>query len=296
MSQDNMLIFLLDNGRYRGAIIDSTEMLRLMQEKHETGVLETFALGETYTAAGLLTSMLKGKDRMIIRFECQGPIKGISVETTAEGNVRGYLMNNPIPLSKIPESLDLSDLFGPGFLSIIKFPEGSRQSFTGQVMIEYGSIAKDLAGYYTTSENTPTAFNLSVKFNKDGSIKGAGGIFIQRLPDSDTIKGDDERTAEIEQSLVNMDSIGVTLSAGTELSEIVFNNFRKFQPDVIAERSINFSCSCNRELFETYLKGLPENDRTDLAENGPFPLKTTCHNCNTVYEFSKHELRKMFSL
>ena len=58
--ESNMKIFLLNRGKYRGAVLDATKMLLEMQKAHETGIIETYALGETYIAAGLLTSMLQG--------------------------------------------------------------------------------------------------------------------------------------------------------------------------------------------------------------------------------------------
>jgi len=295
MNNDNMSIFLLNNGKYRGALLDATEMIRKMRVQHKTGVIETYALGETYIAAGLLTSMLKGKDRIGIVFECGGPIKGISVEVNAAGDVRGYLKNNPIPLDQVPESLDLSMLFGPGFLSITKYLQDSKQPFTGQVMINFGSIAKDLAHYYTTSENTPTAFNLSVKFDADGELLGAGGMYIQKMPSADSEPEADEKEAgEIQDALSSMPSIGISLSEGESLSEILLNSFGGFKPDVIGSRSINFRCSCDKSLFRTYLGGLKHEDKIDILENGPYPLITLCHNCNTEYKFNKNELKEIF--
>ena len=296
MANDNMSIFLLDGGKYRGALLDGTLMVREMKKAHETGVIETFALGETYIAAGLLTSMLKGKDRLGIFFECGGPIKGINVEVNADGNVRGYLANNPIPLDEIPESLDLSMLFGPGFLSVTKYLEDSKQPFTGRVMITYGSVAKDLAYYYTTSENTPTAFNLSVKFDRTGEVIGAGGMFIQKMPDDEDKGGDaaEKRSAEIQDALEKMPSIGLSLAEGKSVSDILSDSMGGFSPNVIGSRYIEFKCSCSRELFKSYLGGLKAEDRQDIVENGPFPLVTMCHNCNTRYEFGKNELRSIF--
>jgi molecular chaperone Hsp33 len=295
MNKDNMSIFMLNDGRYRGALLDATQMVQEMRTQHETGVIETYALGETYIAAGLLTSMLKGNDRLGIVFECGGPIKGISVEVNAEGSVRGYLKNNPIPLEEIPESLDLSMLFGPGFLSITKYLEGSKQPFSGQVMITYGSIAKDLAHYYTTSENTPTAFNLSVKFDTEGKLIGAGGLYIQKMPSENQDENEDDKEAgDIQEVLSKMQSIGLSLAEGRNLSEILSGNFNNFKPDVIGSRSIRFNCSCDKEIFRTYLGGLKKEDKVDLLENGPFPLITLCHNCNTKYEFTKKELKEIY--
>lgn len=301
-NESNMKIFMLNKGRYRGAALDATQMVKEMQAAHKTGILETYALGETYIAAGLLTSMLKGHDRLGLVFECGGPIKGINVEVTAEGHVRGYLKNNPFPLEKTPEDLNLSMLFGPGFLSVIKYLENSKQPFSGQVMITYGSIAKDLAYYYTRSENLPTAFNLSVKFNKDGTVRGAGGVFIQKMPEeggktdkSDISDIEEQEAGAIEDALTNMPSIGRSLSDGTELSELISSSFGKFYPNVIGSRSIEFNCSCSRELFSNYLRGLKDEDRRELYENGPFPVTTVCHNCNTDYKFSKIELKSLFN-
>ena len=296
----NMQIFLLNNGRYRGAVLDATDMIREMQKAHDTGILETYALGETYIAAGLLTSMLKGNDRLAIVFECGGPIKGINVEVTAGGNVRGYLKNNPFPLDEVPDSLDLSMLFGPGFLSITKYLENSKQPFTGQVMISYGSVAKDLAYYFTTSENLPTAFNLSVKFNKDGSILGSGGVFIQKMPEfgGNLVKNEAideiEDADEIQNSLTSMKSVGISLSEGKSLDELIEENFGSFKPEIVGSKKIDFKCSCSRELFINYLNGLKADDKDEILEKGPFPLVTVCHNCNTEYKFEKKELLNIF--
>jgi len=301
IDKPNMEIFLLNKGRYRGAVLDAGAMIKSMREAHDTGILETYALGETYIAAGLLTSMLKGKDRLALVFECGGPIKGINVEVSADGHVRGYLKNNPFPLDKPPESLNLSMLFGPGFLSVVKYLENSKQPFSGQVMITYGSVAKDLAYYYTKSENLPTAFNLSVKFNNDGSLLGAGGVFIQKMPEeggtADKTAADaavDDEAELIQEALTSMPSIGKSLSESIGLSEIISETFGDFFPNVIGTRNIDFKCSCNQELFSTYLKGLKEEDKREIYENGPFPVTTVCHNCNTDYKFTKSELKELF--
>ncbi|MDC7228617.1 MAG: Hsp33 family molecular chaperone HslO [Spirochaetales bacterium] len=297
-NESNMKIFLLNQGSYRGAALDATEMIRKMQTAHETGVLETYALGETYIAAGLLTSMLKGNDRLALVFECGGAIGGINVEVNSSGHVRGFLKNKPFPLEKAPEDFNLSMLFGPGFLSVIKYLENSKQPFTGQVMIEYGSIAKDLANYYTTSENLPTAFNLSVKFNKDGSVLGAGGVFIQKMPaeGGKAVESENDETAgKLQDAIISMPSIGLSIADGRDISGIISDTFNEFSPNVVGVRNIEFKCSCNHELFGNYLKGLKEDDKREIYENGPFPVRTLCHNCNSAYEFSKNELKELFN-
>jgi molecular chaperone Hsp33 len=57
--------------------------------------------------------------------------------------------------------------------------------FTGKVMMAHGSLAKDLAHYYLTSEQISTSFSLSVKFDNQGDVAAAGGMFLQAMPDAE---------------------------------------------------------------------------------------------------------------
>ena len=200
---DKIDVFLLNNGTVRGALIHGTKMINQMRVNHNLGILETLALGQSYIGAGLMTSMIKGNDRISFAIECGGPIKGLSVEASADGQVRGYLFVNPIPVTEPVESFNLSPFFGPGFLSVTKHLESSKQPFTGQVMLQHGRIAKDLANYFLESEQIKTAFILSVYFDKDGRAVGAGGLFLQALPGAE-----DTALELLEDSVQIMPSMG----------------------------------------------------------------------------------------
>ncbi len=135
-------VFLLQNETVRGTVINGTEMVNQMRVNHELGILETYTLGQAYLAGAVLASTVKGDDRVQLTIECGGPIKGLSVEAWASGGVRGYLQENPIEITSPLESFDLSDFFGPGFLTVTKLLEGKKQPFNSQVMIEYGSMRR----------------------------------------------------------------------------------------------------------------------------------------------------------
>ena len=182
LAEDGREIFLLEGGKVRLTAVAATEMCNQMRVNHKLGPLETYILGQAYVAGALLQSTIKGNDRIRLEIECGGPVKGISIESWAGGAVRGYLLSNPIKLEKPLTSLDTSLLYGPGFLTITKILEGSKTPFTGQIMLEYGNIAKDLALYYTRSAETPSLFYISIRFDQKGRVWGAGGIFIQALP------------------------------------------------------------------------------------------------------------------
>ncbi|MGD9212873.1 MAG: Hsp33 family molecular chaperone HslO, partial [Desulfobacteraceae bacterium] len=176
---DQMYTFLLADGTIRGTLLHATRMVNEMRANHELGILETLVLGHAYMAAGLMTTGLKGNDRISLQVQCTGPIKGLIVESNAFGEVRGYLKQIPIPINKPLEDFNLAPFYDSGSLAVTKYLEDAKQPFSGQVKLVHGSLAKDLTHYYLQSEQISTAFNLSIMFDRNGVVTGAGGLFLQ---------------------------------------------------------------------------------------------------------------------
>ncbi len=287
-ARDRLSNFLLADGTVRGAVLHGTRMVNEMRANHELGILETLVLGHAYMGVGLMTANLKGNDRLSIRINCSGPIKGLQAEANARGEVRGFLKNVPIPLEKPMEDFNLSPFFGAGFLSVTKSLESAKQPYTGEVMLEHGNIAQDLAAYFLNSEQTPTAFSLSIQFDKEGEVTGAGGLFLQAMP------GASEATVEGLEALVqSLPSLGTAFSTGEDPMALVEETFKDYTPKFLASRGIEFFCPCNEKVVGNLLTMLPRDEAEDLMENGPFPLTTSCHNCNTLYSFDKEEIRRL---
>jgi len=284
-AKDRIHQFLLAEGQVRGAILHGTRMVNEMRSNHGLGILETLVLGHAYLGAGLMTAGLKGSDRIGVKIDCSGPVRGLEVEANAFGEVRGYLKQVPIPLEKPPESFNLSPYFGAGFIRVTRFLEDAKQPFTGQVELHYGSIARDLAWYYLTSEQISTAFNLSVKFNNDGEVTGAGGLFLQALPDADNAI-----LADLENLVAGLPSIGERFADDVSATDLVRKAFGSHRPKFLADYRVEFMCHCNREKIENMLMLLPVDDLKDMRDNGPFPIEIKCHHCNTAYLFQQEDL------
>jgi len=288
-ARDRLHNFLLADGAVRGVIMNGTRMVNEMRTNHELGILETLVLGRVYLGAVLISADLKSNDRISIKIDCSGPIKGLVVEANAFGEVRGFLKRVPIPIDKPMESFDLSPFFGAGFLLVTKYLEDAKQPFTGQVMIKYGNIAKDLANYYLTSEQIPTAFNLSIKFDKEGRVTGAGGLFLQAMP-----QADDDLTAGMEKRVTDLFSLGEVFSEDKDPENLIAAAFKDYSPHFLAGHRIEFMCHCNLKQVRSLLMLLPIGDLKDIRDNGPFPLEMRCHYCNTVYHFAKEDIRKIY--
>ncbi|HPX46894.1 MAG TPA: Hsp33 family molecular chaperone HslO, partial [Treponemataceae bacterium] len=123
MHPDGMSVFLLGGGQLRGAFFHGTRFVSRMRAQHRLGLLETMVLGQASLCGALLIPTMKGRDRAVFRYDTQGPAAGFSVEANSEGYVRGFLLQDPIPLQKPLESWDLAPFFGPGLVSVIRFPE-----------------------------------------------------------------------------------------------------------------------------------------------------------------------------
>ena len=282
--RDQLYQFLLDSGRIRGAVLHATRMVGEMRANHDLGPLETLVLGQAYVAAGMMCVNLKSPESLTIKVDCSGPIGGLTAEGNAHGESRGYLSRSPIPVPADAGVPRLSDLFGtgPGTLAVTKRLRDGTRPFTGVVEIRYGSLAEDLAYYFATSEQTPSALNLSVSFDDAGHVTGAGGIFIQALPGAR-----DESVREVERLLRDQATIGAAFAGGEQPPDLLERVFGAHQPVILARRRVLFMCHCSAARFRHHLAALLRTELEDILEHGPLPVVTTCLFCNTTYRFGR---------
>lgn len=300
--EDEMSIFILAEGRYRGALFHGTRFVNRMRLQHNLGILETQVFGQACLSGALLIPTMKGRENLLFRYDTNGPAAGFCVNADSTGTVRGYLLQNQIPIEKPLESWDLSPFFGDGTLTISRLSEGAREYQTGSVEIVHRNIAKDLAWYFQQSEQTKTAFNTSIMMDKKGRVIGAGGMFLQKMPGFGGNLGnekneywngmdEDELTERVEHAFSSCPSLGQWYSEKGDNDDIIYGLFRDFAPTVPVTRKIRFDCDCSKEKFIKHIKALSAAELDDIKKNGPNPLEIVCHNCGSVYKISLDELK-----
>ena len=287
-AQDRLHRFIFADGMMRGGILNATQMVNEMRANHELGPIETLLLGQAYMAGALLTFNLKGKDRIALHIECSGAVKGLDVEANVFGEVRGYLKNSVFSKDLDGDVSSVSTMLGAGFLTVTKYLEDAKTPYSGKVVLEYGSLAEDLANYFVQSEQTPTAFVLSIHFNDENQVDGAGALVIQAMPGAD-----DDVVKKAEATLHNLSSLGELFSAGAGADQLVLEHFYDMTPQLLENHRVEFFCRCSEKVMTGYLSRLPQKDLKEMAANGPFPLEIRCHNCNSVYRFGKVDLEAM---
>ncbi len=286
MHPDGMTVFVLQGGTLRGAFFHGTRFVNRLRAQHSLGLLETMLLGQAALCGALMIPTMKGRDRVVFRYDTNGPAAGFSVEASSEGSVRGYLLQNPIPVTAAPESWDLAPYFGDGTVSVIRYPEGVREPVTGTVEIRHRNVARDLAEYYLASEQTATAFNTGIQFDRDGRVVGAGGLFLQTMPGADPAA-----VEAAERAFAAAPSLGQWFAEGGDREDVIFGLFRGMDPVVALERDIVFDCPCNRDNYRARVLSLDAREVDDMLAHGPDPLEVYCHNCGSEYRFPLAELR-----
>ena len=289
-AKDRIFSFTLDNGNFRGAVVHATRIVKDIQERHNTGILETLILGHACIGSILMATGLKGQNRLKFHIECSGPVKGLVTEANSYGDVRGYLFQNPIPIETAPENLETSSIFKAGFLTVTYLKEDEKQPYSGKVMLEHGEIAKEIVNYYFQSEQIPSACSLSVNFSKEGKVTGAGGILVQKMPSAD-----DVNLEKVEKNFLSIPSIGEEFSKGLGPEDIINGYFRDLNPKILADKRAAFSCSCEKERMLAYIKGLGEKTLGEILEEDNFPLEIKCHYCSKKFLFEKNLIKQAYN-
>ena len=197
-------------GQMRAFASTTRDLVETARASHNTSPIATAALGRLLTAAGMMGSMMKGKeDLLTIKIQGDGPMEGLTVTADAFGNVKGYVFRPEVMLPPNAKGkLDVGGALGLGVLSVIQ-DTGMKEPYVGQTILVTGEIAEDLTYYYATSEQTPTSVALGVLMNKDNTVRQAGGFIIQLLPGAS-----EEIIGKLETKLGEISSITALLDEG----------------------------------------------------------------------------------
>lgn len=303
LPQDEMSIFTMADGRIRGALFHGTRFVNQARLQHNLGILETMVFGQAALCGALMIPTMKGQEHIVWRYEVDGPAKGFNIEADSTGFVRGFLLNERIPVEKPLENWNLSPFLGKGSMTITTIRPNEKNHQESTVEIDECNIAKDLAWYYKQSEQVSTAFNTGILMDKQGRVIGAGGMFLQVMPEtggtkvvgsakssSSDVKADEDLLARAELAFKTAPSLGQWFAEKGTHEDIIYGLFREFKPSIALKRKVSFDCPCNEEYFLNYIRTLPKAELEDIKRNGPNPLEVCCNNCGSIYTIPVEKL------
>ena len=287
---DYMIRGTAADGQIRFFAAYTRKTVEFARLSHVLSPIATAALGRLLTAGAMMGSMMKSpEDRLTIKIDCAGPIKGLTVTADSEGHVKGYVMNPDVDLpAKTPGKLNVGDALDQGVLSVIR-DTGLKVPYVGQTILETGEIAEDLAYYFTTSEQTPSSVALGVLLNETGMVKHAGGFIFQMMPGAK-----DETAAMLEERLQGLTSVTGALDQGIKIEELVEGLLTGLNPEILERKTVQFRCDCSKEKTYAMIEALPKSEiEAMIAED--HDQEAICRFCGRRYYFTVEDLREILN-
>ena len=276
------------DGAVRAFAIHSTELVEEARKHHNTTPVMTAALGRTLSAAAMMGAMMKGEDDILtIRIKSDGPAEGLLVTADSHGNVKGYAYNPHVLLPlKRRGKLDVGGAVASGFLSVTK-DLGLKEPYTGQCELQTGEIGDDLAYYFMTSEQTPSAVGLGVLVDVDSTVKQAGGFIIQLMPFAP-----DEVIDRLEARIAEVGSVTQLMEEGLSPEGILERLLGGMDLQLNDTLPARFYCDCSKEKISRVLGTLSVKDLSEMADAGE-SVEIVCDFCSTAYVFAADEMKEV---
>lgn len=292
------------SGSYRVYLAVTTDLVEEARVIHDTSPVATAGLGRVLTGTGLMGLMLKNQsDKLTVIFKGDGPAKQILATAFADGRVKGYIANPyvDLPLNECGK-LNVGGSLGIGDLTVIK-DLGLREPYVGTIALVDGEIADDLTAYYYISEQQNTAISLGVKIDTDCSVKAAGGMIIQMLPDAEdgAVDALEKMLAELPPvtTLVE-DAAKAADGRGNEqilmlMMDRIFGAMPEaYKTEGLEYRELKWECDCSEDRLEQVLMTIGEKELSDIIEEDG-QAELVCQFCCKKYHFDKGRLERILA-
>lgn len=270
-------------------IADTTQMVQKIREIHESSATASAAMGRLATISSIMgIASLNDNETVSITFDG----KGIGGKLRSVAKYDGFVkvtVENPLadPDSKYPGKLDVSSFVGTaGNISVVK-DLNMKEPYVGISEIITGEIAEDMTNYFYYSEQTPSIVSLGVLVDRDLSIKSAGGIFVQVLPDIS-----EEEISELEKIASNLPPISELIDNGNSPEMILEKYFSKLSPEILEKKDVDLYCDCSHERIKIGLESIGKVELKKLLEEDK-KVEVICEFCKTKYTFDEIDLQEM---
>ena len=286
---DSLIKALAYNNEIRVYVINATNMVEEARQLHDSWSTATAALGRTIIGTTLLGATLKNKqDKLTVRINGDGPVGHIVADSNMHGETKAYAANPHVNMELNEKGkLDVKGVVGENGMFTVSKNQGLKTPFTGQVPIVSGELAEDFTYYMAVSEQTPSAFGLSVLVNPDESVRVAGGFMIQVLPGAS-----DETIDALEKTIQQIPQVSDTLDKNNDLESILVQLVGEENYQILEEMPVSFKCDCSMERFSKAIISLGQNEIEQMIDEDD-GAEAVCHFCQSKYQFDAVELETL---
>lgn len=286
---DQIVRALCLSGGIRVLACSAGRLAREICQLQQTSATASIALSRGLIGGALFGSLLKGDQRVALKFEGNGPLRKMIIEADSDGAVRGCVGVPAADLETVNGTWNVAGLIGrAGFLTVSKDLGMGGQPYQGVVQLVSSEIGEDLAYYLTDSEQTPSAVGLGATLAEDGLIATCGGFLIQALP-----KADDGEIDMIMSRITALPALSELLESGGP-ERIVQELFGDIPYTVLESHDIFFRCGCGVAKVERALLTLGHEELKDMREKEQ-GAEVTCEFCRKTYHLGGEELDLLIS-
>lgn len=286
---DSLIKALAYNNEIRVYVINATDMVEEARKLHDSWSTVTAAMGRTMIGTTLLGATLKNEqDKLTVRINGDGPLGHIIADSNMHGETKAYVANPQVSLDLNDKGkLDVKGAVGTNGMLTVSKDQGLKTPFSGQVPLISGELAEDFTYYMAVSEQTPSAFGLSVLVNPDESVRTAGGFMVQVLPGAS-----DETIDELEKTIQQIPQISDTLDRDSNLESILIQLVGEDNYKILEEIPVSFKCDCSKERFADAIVSLGKGEIQQMIdEDGG--AEAVCHFCRNKYPYTLEELEAL---
>ncbi len=287
---DELVSAILPEGGLRAILATTTTLSRQARAQHHVAPAASDFFARSLTSGLLLASLQKEATRVNLQLVCDGPLRGVFVDASSEGTVRGYPNVPKANVEGAPGPFRWRPLLGNvGQLAVLR-DAGKGEFYRSSIQLAAFEPAADLQQFFAVSEQVPTEVWLDVIPSGEERLGRVAGLLLQPLPDADPdffqtwtsrLRGPggfaDVLAAPGEERGAH--ALLAALFEGTAISPMLH------QP-------LSLACRCNREGVVNASRLMGKAELEDIL-NTDGKLEATCHFCNTSYVVEAAELRAL---
>ena len=242
---------------------------REVVRRHGLGGGAALAACEGLVAAVLLSSQVKGEERITIEVKGDQPAFSMDADVWGDGPLRARFSPTWLP-----------PFTGfTGLLGAVRTLHG-KELYRGVSLVEGESFEQALARYFTRSEQTDGRVRILAELDAEGLPSFVAGLLVERMPGMDP----EEFAALFDQPLQGDFKALMTGFAFGQLAG---------QPvEVLDARDLEFRCTCSQERVQSILQALGPAELADMLDKEG-AAEVTCHFCNTKYAIDADTLRAL---
>lgn len=265
--------------------VDVTDSARALEQSHLCGPTASLALAEALAGVALLIPELtQPQEAVTLRMRLSGPVQGLLVEATAEGELRGYSNVKVMNDLDVREEMESAEAFGDhANVQIIRSLPGKILAHAN-LETRPASVRLAVEKYYRHSLQRRAAVQI-VAVAYGGALEMAHAVVALGMPDTDSAA-----FARVE-ALFNDDTVATALEAHDSMAEwaeeMGFSQMI-FEPP----KPLKFACRCSRDRVAAMLGALSVSELSAMSHAGK-PTTVHCHMCGKGFEIGLEELTKL---